>query len=84
MTDLNFDIVPDEKVGSGLMLSPATPELLSAAVRLAELLFSPETLATWHPSPNASCSTDSLLAHKAKKCRRSPTPIAICSGSTGR
>ena len=41
MTDLNFDIVPDEKVGSGLMLSPATPELLSAAVRLAELLFSP-------------------------------------------
>ena len=41
MTDLNFDIAPDEKIGSGLMLSPATPELLSAAVRLAELLFSP-------------------------------------------
>lgn len=42
MTDLNLDAAPDEKVGSGLMLNPATPELLSAAVRLVELLFSPK------------------------------------------
>ena len=42
MTDLNFDTAPDQKVGSGLMLSPATPELLGAAVRLTELLFSPQ------------------------------------------
>ena len=42
MTDLDFDAAPDQKVGSGLMLNPATAELLSAAVRLAELLFSPK------------------------------------------
>lgn len=41
MTDLDLDASADEKVGSGLMLSPATPEILSAAVRLAELVFSP-------------------------------------------
>lgn len=42
MTDLNLDAAPDEKVGSGLMLNPTTPELLGAAVRLAELLSSPK------------------------------------------
>lgn len=41
MTGLGLSGAPAEPVGAGLGLSPVTPELLSAAVRLAELLFSP-------------------------------------------
>ena len=44
MSDIGLDVAANKKTEPGLIVSPATPELLSAAVRLVELLFAPRDI----------------------------------------
>ncbi|CAA9467659.1 MAG: hypothetical protein AVDCRST_MAG12-461 [uncultured Rubrobacteraceae bacterium] len=84
MVEAKMDAANGRHPDSGLTLSPNTPELLDASIRLLRLLETPRDIGILAPSPSGRSFTGSSPEIRATSCARLRSPMASSGRWAGR